>query len=88
MSITFSRPEEGLSAGLPAFDGGPRMAKADEGTPPPPKIRLVDSDRVKVEFLIDDLIRQIGIDKLSPIASCNGCNTCAAVVALPEEEKR
>jgi hypothetical protein len=41
-----------------------------------PQIRLVKRDRVQVEFLIDDLIRQIGIEGLRPIASCNGCNNC------------
>jgi len=43
-----------------------------------PKIRMVDRDRIQVEFLIDDLIRQIDVEGLRPIASCNGCNNCSA----------
>ncbi|WP_030485668.1 hypothetical protein [Nocardioides aequoreus] len=53
-----------------------------------PKFRLVDRDRIKVEFLIDDLIRQIGVDGLRPIASCNGCNTCSAAVEISNEVTR
>jgi hypothetical protein len=47
------------------------------------KSRLVASDRVRVEFLIDDLIRQIGLQGISPVANCNGCNHCAAVAEQP-----
>jgi len=53
-----------------------------------PKFRLVDRDRIQVEFLIDDLLRQINIDGLRPIASCNGCNTCSAHIELPGEGTR
>jgi len=41
--------------------------------------RFIDRDVVQVEFLIDDLIKQLAIDTLRPVANCNGCNSCSAV---------
>ncbi|WP_214411217.1 hypothetical protein [Sphaerisporangium fuscum] len=59
----------------------------EEGAPGAdrPKIRLVDRDRVQVEFLIDDLIRQIKVEGIRPVVSCNGCNSCSA--AAPEVDR-
>jgi hypothetical protein len=43
-------------------------------------VKLVDQDRVQVEFLIEDLVKQLVKDRISPIAACNGCNTCSATI--------
>ena len=42
--------------------------------------KLVDNDRVQIEFLIEDLVKQLIKDRYSPIASCNGCNSCSATL--------
>jgi len=44
--------------------------------------RLVNHDTVQVEFLIDDLIKQLGIHRVAS-ASCNGCNNCSATIERP-----
>jgi hypothetical protein len=59
------------------------MTNPEEEASKPSRFRLVDRDRVQVEFLIDDLLRQIGAEGLRPIAACNGCNTCSAAADLP-----
>jgi hypothetical protein len=51
----------------------------------PPK-RLVERDVVQVEFLIDDLVKQLVTDRLSPVAACNGCKGCKAAVDLSTQE--
>lgn len=43
-------------------------------------VKLVAQDRVQIEFLIEDLVKQLVKDRVSPVAACNGCNSCAAVV--------
>jgi hypothetical protein len=48
-----------------------------------PSKRLVDRDVVQLEFLIDDLIKQLVPDRLSPIAACNGCKGCKSAIDLP-----
>jgi hypothetical protein len=48
--------------------------------------RLVDRDVVQIEFLIDDLIKQLVPDRLSPVASCNGCKGCKAALDLPTQD--
>ena len=48
--------------------------------------RPVDHDVVQIEFLIDDLVKQLVTDQLSPVASCNGCKGCKAVVDLPTQD--
>jgi hypothetical protein len=52
------------------------------------KIRLVDQDVVQLEFLIDDLVKQLTLDRLRPVANCNGCNACSSVVDLPTSPTR
>jgi hypothetical protein len=52
-----------------------------------PQLRLVGSDRVRVEFMIDDLIRKIKIEDFRSIANCNGCNHCAAVADTPGADR-
>lgn len=52
------------------------MTNPDEGASAAPRIRLVESDRMRVEFLIDDLIRQFNIEGVRPIVG--GCNSCSA----------
>jgi len=49
-----------------------------------PQFRLVGADRVRVEFMIDDLVRRIKTDGLQ-IEACNGCNTCSAVASTGPE---
>lgn len=44
----------------------------------PSAARLVDQNRMQIEFVIDDLVRQLITDRLRPVASCNGCNSCSA----------
>jgi hypothetical protein len=55
---------------------------ADQSVDPtrPIGVRLVDADRVQIEFLIEDLVKQLVKDRFSPIASCNGCNSCSATI--------
>jgi len=48
-----------------------------------PTKRVVDQDIVQIEFLIDDLVKQLIPDRILPIASCNGCKGCKAAVDLP-----
>lgn len=45
-------------------------------------MKLIERDVVQVEFLIDDLIKQLQLDKISPVANCNGCNACSAAIDL------
>jgi len=40
------------------------------------KIRLVDTDKVEITFLIDELVKRIEVDRIRPIDSCNGCDSC------------
>ncbi|KYF55844.1 hypothetical protein BE08_04980 [Sorangium cellulosum] len=40
--------------------------------------RVVDRGRIQVEFVIDDLVKQLVKDRVSPVAACNGCNACSA----------
>lgn len=44
----------------------------------PRTVRIVDRDRIQIEFLIDDLVKQLIKDRVSPVAACNGCNACSA----------
>jgi hypothetical protein len=46
-------------------------------------VKLVDRDVVRVEFMIDDLIKQLIKDPISPVANCNGCSRCSAIADLP-----
>jgi hypothetical protein len=46
-------------------------------------VKLVEQDVVRVEFLIDDLIKKLTKDPVSPVANCNGCGRCSAVEDLP-----
>jgi hypothetical protein len=46
-------------------------------------IRLVERDVVQIEFLIDDLVKQLEIDRISPVANCGGCNSCSATFDVP-----
>lgn len=46
----------------------------------PVGLKLVDKDRVQIEFLIEDLVKQLIKDRISPIAACNGCHACSASI--------
>lgn len=43
-------------------------------------VRLVDSDRIEIEFQIDEVVKQLVKDKRLLVASCNGCNACSASI--------
>jgi len=46
--------------------------------------RFVDRDVVSIEFLIDDIVKQlVPQGGVSPVAACNGCKGCKSVVDLP-----
>lgn len=45
--------------------------------------KMVDRDVIQVEFLIEDLIKQLIKDPVSPVANCNGCSRCSAALDLP-----
>ena len=61
-----------------------KPGKSNPKSSPERRIRLVDADRVQIEFLIEDLIQQIGIDPGAPVANCNGCSMCSAAIDIPE----
>ncbi len=42
------------------------------------KVKLIDNQKIQIEFRIVDLIKQLKIDILGPVASCSGCNRCKA----------
>ena len=44
---------------------------------------VVNRDVIQIEFVIEDLIKQLVKDRFSPVASCNGCKGCKAAVDLP-----
>ena len=46
--------------------------------------KLVDRDVVQIEFLIEDLVKQLIPEGISPVASCNGCKGCRAAVDLAD----
>lgn len=48
-------------------------------------VRLVNKDRIRIEFLIDDLVEQIKGMGVRAIDSCNGCNNCSASSVIKEE---
>jgi hypothetical protein len=64
------------------------MADKDAREAADASMRLVNRDLVQIEFVIDDLMKQLVQDHLSPVASCNGCHGCKAAVDLPEVEGR
>ena len=43
-------------------------------------VRLVDNDRIQIEFVIDDLVKQLIKDRRGQIESCGGCNACSASI--------
>jgi hypothetical protein len=65
------------------------MSMADKPQAPQPAVepskRLIDRDVVQLEFLIDDLIKQLVPDRLSPVAACNGCKGCKGALDLPTD---
>ena len=49
----------------------------------PTNTKLVgdERDRIQIEFLIEDLVKQLVKDRIGQVASCNGCNSCSASVS-------
>ena len=45
-------------------------------------IRMVNRDVVQIEFVIDDLLKQLVSDRFVQVASCNGCRGCKAAVDI------
>lgn len=48
----------------------------------PRKVTL-KHDIVQIEFVIEDLIKQLIKDRLPSVASCSGCKGCRAAADLP-----
>ena len=48
----------------------------------PPK--LVNHDSVQVEFLIDDLLKELQTNRVASL-DCNGCNRCGSTAETIEE---
>jgi hypothetical protein len=46
-------------------------------------VKVAERDVVRVEFLIDDLIKQLIKDPIAPVANCNGCSRCSAIADIP-----
>ena len=47
-------------------------------------VKKVDpSNVVQVEFVIDDLIKQLIVDRGIQVANCNGCNSCSSAIDIP-----
>jgi len=55
-----------------------RVSNSPKDPARPLGVKMIDHDRVQVEFLIEDLVKQLVKDRGSQIASCNGCNSCSA----------
>lgn len=56
----------------------PKTAAAKTKLTPTQLSSRVVGDKVRLEFLIEDLARQLIIDRGSLVANgCNGCNSCA-----------
>jgi hypothetical protein len=53
------------------------MAGKEEET----AVTFVDKDRIRIEFMIDDLVRQVRETGVRAVASCKGCNACSATLA-------
>jgi hypothetical protein len=51
------------------------------------KTEIIGRDRVQIEFLIDDLVKELQKDRGRSVANCNGCNSCGSTVAeIPTKE--
>ena len=61
-----------------------RIQKAEATT----KVARVVGDRIQIEFVIDDLVKQLVRDRISPVANCNGCSHCSAALDIPDLEQR
>ncbi len=48
---------------------------------------ILDRNRVQIEFVIEDLVKELAKGGISPVAACNGCNTCSASEPLVQERK-
>lgn len=43
-------------------------------------VKLIDNQKIRIEFRIDDIIKKLKIDiidKIGPIAACGGCSNCS-----------
>lgn len=55
-------------------------SEANEPAPKRPRVEIIDKDRVRIEFRIDDLLNlfaQQGVSR-NAAASCAGCKSCNA----------
>ena len=50
--------------------------------------KMIGNDKVQIEFVIDDLVKQLVKDRLSRVASCNGCNSCGGNIASKTGSER
>lgn len=46
---------------------------------------VLDRNRVQLEFVIEDLVKELAKGGISPVAACNGCNSCSASAPLIRE---
>jgi hypothetical protein len=53
----------------------------------PGTAKLVKHDSVQVEFLIDDLVKELVANRVADF-SCNGCNNCSAAIERPIKEEK
>jgi hypothetical protein len=58
---------------------GPKESspQTSERRPAAKAVRLVDQERVQIEFLIDDLIKELVKDPNISANGCNGCSSCS-----------
>ena len=55
----------------------PAVPASPEGTAEQ-KLRKLGQDRLQIEFVIEDLAKQLIIDRGGLVANgCNGCNSCS-----------
>ena len=48
---------------------------------------ILDRNRVQIEFVIDDLVKELAKGGISPVAACNGCNSCSQADSLVQKRK-
>ncbi len=58
------------------------LAKRLGGSQTLSTVNRIDKEKFVVEFTIDDLIKDLIIDPISPIAACNGCNSCSKDLSI------
>jgi hypothetical protein len=62
-----------------AMSNDPKDRSASQHSDPEKvKVKTLSGDRIQLEFLIEDLAKQLIIDRGPLVANgCNGCNSCS-----------